>query len=113
MIGGGSGVAVNSRVGNGVFVDGRGVKVETRVALMGTKFESAGWNGVGEGKALGIGVTSTSVGGTVCPEVGRVHEVRRSRSKRRGDRRGCLIRKYSGGRVALSIRCEGHIETTM
>jgi len=63
-----------------------------RVALMGMKFESAGWNGVGEGKALGIGVTSTSVGGTVCPEVGRVHEVRISKRKMKVDRRGCLMK---------------------
>jgi len=74
-------------VGNGVFVGGNGVNVEMRVALMGMKFESAGWNGVGEGKALGIGVTSTSVGGTVCPEVGRVHEVRISNRKMKVDRR--------------------------
>jgi len=79
-------------VGNGVFVGGKGVNVETMVALMGTKFESAGWKGVGEGKALGIGVTSTSVGGTVCPEVGRVHEVRTSKSRRKVDRRGCLMK---------------------
>jgi len=53
-VGCGRGVAVYSRVGSGVFVGGKGVNVETMVALTGMKFESAGWNGVGEGTALGF-----------------------------------------------------------
>ena len=58
-------MAVTSNVGSGVFVGGSGVKVGMRVGdSNGTGEAGMGWNGVGVGSALGLAVTSTSVGGT-------------------------------------------------
>jgi hypothetical protein len=56
-------VAVNSRVGSGVSVGGKSVKVETGVAgSRGASESPIGWNGVGVSEAFGFGVTNTSVG---------------------------------------------------
>jgi isoaspartyl peptidase/L-asparaginase-like protein (Ntn-hydrolase superfamily) len=74
-------VAVNSRVGSGVSVGGRCVKVETRVGDSGVI--SAGWNGVGVSEASGFGVTSTSPG-EIPSAVGREQAVvNQSRSANR------------------------------
>jgi len=58
-------VAVNSRVGSGVSVGGRGVKVDAGVSdSNGARVTPLGWNGVGVSEASGFGVTSTSPGET-------------------------------------------------
>lgn len=67
-----SDVAVNSKVGGGVFVGGSGVKEAERV---GVSLAAAGWKGVGVEDESGAGVTSTSGEGTPSA-VGREQAVR-------------------------------------
>jgi hypothetical protein len=85
-------VAVNSRVGSGVSVDGRGVNVETNVG--GSGVTSAGWNGVGVREASGFGVTSTSPGETPSA-VGREQAVSDRKNPNRKTRwMRCFIRLF-------------------
>lgn len=71
-MGEGRAVAVNSSVGSGVSVGGNGVNVGIGVTgLTGASESPMGWNGVGDGNALGSAVIMTSVGGA-DGEVGKV-----------------------------------------
>jgi len=55
------------------------------------EFDSPGWNGVGVGNALGLAVTSTSVGGGACVGETAVQDVRIARRKMKVRRSGSLI----------------------
>jgi hypothetical protein len=87
-----SDVAVNSKVGGGVFVGGSGVKEAERV---GVSLATAGWKGVGVREESGAGVTSTSGEGTPSA-VGREQAARIRVTS--ANRRGVFI-------SSLSNRC--------
>ena len=70
-----------------------------------------GWKGVRVGEAFDACVTSTSVGGIVCP-CGEAQEARKNKRRKKLNRSGIFIMNYvvarrSGTTTKQSPQCEG------